>query len=47
MAMYGRLGRGAEHETGLHRHPRVQLLFAIAGVMRVTTEAALFTIPPG
>lgn len=35
------------HETGLHRHPRAQLLFATTGVMRVTTEAALFTIPPG
>ncbi len=37
----------AGHETGLHRHPRAQLLFAIAGVMRIATEAALFTIPPG
>src|ERR1700709_1092945 len=35
------------HETGRHRHPRAQLLFAIAGVMRITTEAALFTVPPG
>src|ERR1700733_8442406 len=35
------------HETGLHRHPRAQLLFATAGVMRVTTEMALFTVPPG
>ncbi len=35
------------HETGLHRHPRAQLLFATAGVMRVTTESALFTVPPG
>jgi AraC-like DNA-binding protein len=35
------------HETGPHRHPRAQLLFATAGVMRVTTEAALFTVPPG
>jgi AraC-like DNA-binding protein len=35
------------HETGLHRHPRAQLLFATTGVMRVTTEAALFTVPPG
>jgi AraC-like DNA-binding protein len=35
------------HETGLHRHPRAQLLFATSGVMRITTEAALFTIPPG
>jgi AraC-like DNA-binding protein/mannose-6-phosphate isomerase-like protein (cupin superfamily) len=35
------------HETGLHRHPRAQLLFAISGVMRITTESALFTVPPG
>lgn len=35
------------HQTGMHRHPRAQLLFAIAGVMRVTTEGALFLIPPG
>ncbi len=35
------------HQTGLHRHPRAQLLFATAGVMRVTTEAALYTVPPG
>ena len=35
------------HHTGLHRHPRAQLLFATAGVMRVTTEPALFTVPPG
>src|ERR1700744_1905610 len=37
----------AGHQTGLHRHPRAQLLFAIAGVLRVTTEAALFIVPPG
>jgi AraC-like DNA-binding protein len=35
------------HQTGLHRHPRAQLLFATAGVMRITTEAAMFTVPPG
>jgi AraC-like DNA-binding protein len=35
------------HETGLHRHPRAQLLFATSGVMRITTEPALFTVPPG
>src|ERR1700712_104895 len=35
------------HDTGLHRHPRAQLLFATAGVMRITTEQALFTVPPG
>jgi AraC-like DNA-binding protein/mannose-6-phosphate isomerase-like protein (cupin superfamily) len=37
----------ASYDTPLHRHPRAQLLFAIDGVMRVTTERALFTIPPG
>lgn len=35
------------HETGLHRHPRAQLLFATAGVMRISTEPALFVVPPG
>jgi mannose-6-phosphate isomerase-like protein (cupin superfamily) len=35
------------HDTGRHRHPRAQLLFATAGVMRITTDAALFTVPPG
>ena len=35
------------HETGQHRHPRAQLLFTTAGVMRVVTEAASFTVPPG
>jgi AraC-like DNA-binding protein len=35
------------HQTGLHRHPRAQLLFAIAGVMRIATEPASFTVPPG
>jgi AraC-like DNA-binding protein len=35
------------HETGLHRHPRAQLLFATGGVMRVATEPASFIVPPG
>ena len=35
------------HDTGLHRHPRAQLLFATAGVMRVSTEPAWFIVPPG
>ncbi|HVY17051.1 MAG TPA: helix-turn-helix transcriptional regulator [Rhodopila sp.] len=35
------------HATDLHQHPRAQLLFATEGVMRVATERALFTIPPG
>jgi len=33
--------------TGRHAHPRAQLLHAISGVMRVQTDAALFTVPPG
>ncbi len=37
----------AGHDTGAHRHPRAQLLFATSGVMRISTEAALFTVPPG
>lgn len=35
------------HDTGRHCHPRAQLLFASAGVMRITTKAAFFTVPPG
>ena len=37
----------AGHETGWHQHPRAQLLYAVAGVMRVATESALFIVPPG
>lgn len=37
----------AGHETGWHQHPRAQLLYATAGVMRVTAESALFIVPPG
>lgn len=37
----------AGHETGWHQHPRAQLLYAIAGVMRVAVEPALFIVPPG
>lgn len=37
----------AGHQTGMHSHPRAQLLYAISGVMRVETEAALFLVPPG
>jgi AraC-like DNA-binding protein/quercetin dioxygenase-like cupin family protein len=37
----------AGHDTGMHRHPRAQLLFATAGVMRVSTEPATFIVPPG
>jgi len=35
------------HQTGLHRHPRAQLLRAIAGMMRAATKPALFTVPFG
>src|SRR3954453_23035925 len=35
------------HDTGRHAHPRAQLLYAIAGVMRVETDGALFVVPPG
>jgi AraC-like DNA-binding protein len=35
------------HATGMHSHPRAQLLFAVAGVMRIATDQALFVIPAG
>ena len=34
-------------QTGLHAHPRAQLLYAIAGVMRIEAERASYIIPPG
>ncbi|CAH0145540.1 HTH-type transcriptional regulator NimR [Roseomonas sp. CECT 9278] len=30
-----------------HSHDRAQLLYATAGIMRVTTDAERFTVPPG
>ncbi|WP_198369038.1 AraC family transcriptional regulator [Roseomonas rosulenta] len=37
----------AEGETvPRHSHDRAQLLYATAGIMRVTTDAARFTVPP-
>jgi AraC-like DNA-binding protein len=36
-----------DHHSGWHQHPRTQLLHAIAGVMRVVTQSALFIVPPG
>ncbi len=33
--------------TGWHQHGRAQLLYATRGVMRVATQAARFTVPPG
>jgi AraC-like DNA-binding protein len=35
------------HDTGMHQHPRAQLLHAIAGIMRVVTASTLFIVPPG
>ena len=35
------------HDTGWHAHARAQLLYATRGVMRVSTEAAGFVVPPG
>jgi AraC-like DNA-binding protein len=35
------------HRTGWHSHGRAQLLYAIAGVMRIATDAAGFVVPPG
>lgn len=33
--------------TPLHAHRRAQLLYAISGVMRITTEHAAYVVPPG
>ena len=35
------------HDTGWHSHARAQLLYATGGVMRVSTGAAAFVVPPG
>ena len=35
------------HDTGWHSHERAQLLYATGGVMRVSTGAAGFVVPPG
>lgn len=32
--------------SGMHTHPRAQLIYGIAGVMRVETEDAVFILPP-
>ncbi len=32
--------------TGLHAHPRAQLLYAISGVMRIETPGAAYMVPP-
>ncbi|WP_175386698.1 AraC family transcriptional regulator [Rhizobium sp. 9140] len=32
--------------TGMHYHPRAQLIYAITGVMKIETEDAFFVVPP-
>ena len=32
--------------TGLHAHPRAQLLYAVSGVMRIETPDAAYVVPP-
>jgi AraC-like DNA-binding protein len=32
--------------TGMHSHPRAQLLYAVSGVMRVDTPASGYVVPP-
>lgn len=32
--------------TGLHSHPKAQLIYGISGVMKVATEDAYFVLPP-
>lgn len=32
--------------TGLHAHPRAQLLYAVSGVMRVETPSVAYVVPP-
>ena len=32
--------------TGMHSHPRGQLLYAVSGVMRIATEGASYVVPP-
>ena len=33
-------------DTGLHAHPRAQLLYAVSGVMRIDTPSAAYLVPP-
>ena len=33
-------------QTGAHSHPRAQLLYAVEGVMRVTTPSGFWALPP-
>ena len=32
--------------TGLHAHPRAQLIYAASGVMRIDTHGAAYVVPP-
>lgn len=32
--------------TGMHSHPKAQLIYGISGVMRVETDTAFFVLPP-
>ena len=32
--------------TGQHSHPRAQLLYAVSGVMRISTPGAAYVVPP-
>lgn len=32
--------------TGMHSHPKAQLIYGISGVMRIETESAFFVLPP-
>ncbi|HEY5301060.1 MAG TPA: cupin domain-containing protein [Acetobacteraceae bacterium] len=34
------------YATGRHLHARAQLLYALSGVLRVTTDDASFAVPP-
>ena len=36
----------AGFESGTHKHPRAQLLFAAKGVMRIETSSSVFSVPP-
>ena len=33
-------------KTGMHSHPRGQLLYAVSGIMRIATEGANYVVPP-
>lgn len=33
--------------SGMHTHPRAQLLYALSGIMRIEAPHAAYTVPPG